>query len=866
MKIDFTISYIMFKRAISLFAVLLFVYQSNLWGQCSLSCGIDNALSGETSCLNIGVPYFGIEIGIDALNGSTNPQIINALNGNELVNKLDNCCGNDDDCVSIFFTVPASGGAYALEEINALGSGSVYMDCSDLSPFFNQPLTYSSNAYELIFCPPGGSGSKRIGLAPVFEIETVVSHESFEGFNDGEISVSYTPGNPNVQPTGTVKYSIDGIGGSTENTTGVFTNLEDGFYTVHVYDGADTDTYNTVNAVVGPGSDCDVSNAMGDCDGDGVVNGSDCDPADPSILGPGGDCTTSGGLAGTLDVNCYCIANSGGTSSGGDGGLESNSRLAQKIAQRNYRMKRDNSNLYHQRINGNIPFAQVGTPGKSSDIVLGSLIPTQLWGAYVAESTPIGLVDITNATEVLGVDYYMDGLRTAVALVLRSENGVYEHSKYVCDRLDGAQLTNIVHTPIMGKDFITYEILNLQGETEYALSFSGHIQAGGVVLENHWNLDDYPASEEYINFQIWASSQEKLQSLTTSVIENLNNQVPVMEYHITGIPQAFVRDGFYQNGALYLTIINKGPSTTLKVQGVLRRSETGENESYGDMLYLSEDTSRMYRLETGHFYDIGLQLNDQKGYHDGLFMADGTWGVDEITEYAEVHDFEILPQEQSYGMASLQLERGVYCEASVKSYINIYRSLTPKWNPVDLTAYNSISFKARGSGRVELSIVRQGETEWSRQMRTVLTLSEDPVTYTLAFSDFFNYTTKEDMSDIYMLVVTLLGEGETFSDKTLDLSDIRFHTVTTTATREESLSDHVVIYPNPTADIISIANLSHDVSVDIINGEGRIIMQSSSLRRQDGTMDVRMLSPGVYFLRIRSSEGGDRIEKFIKLP
>ncbi|MBT8230126.1 MAG: hypothetical protein KJO50_07685, partial [Bacteroidia bacterium] len=712
--------------------------------QCSSSCGSDNASAGETSCVNIGVPLAGMELGLDAINNNPDPQIVAALNGNELVDELQNCCGNDDNCLSIFFTIPNNGGAVSLEEINSIGSGSVFIDCVDLSNNFDEVIPYAAGQYELIFCPPGSSGSKRIGLAPVFEVDAAVTDETIDGLDDGEISVTYNLGNPNVSPSGTVMYSIDGISGTTENNTGQFTDLSDGDYTVHVYDSADSNTFNATDVTIAAGIVCDINEPDLDCDGDGVNNSADCDPEDATVLGVGSACTTSVGNAGTLDSNCYCIANSGGTSSGGTGGLESQNRLAQKIARRNYSIYKDHSKIFAQKINGEIPFGQGSSFFKTNGIDIYKLIPVNLWNAYVAESTPIGLEDITNATEVLSTDFYLDGTRTAVAMIIKSEDGVYEHSKAVCDRLDGAKLMDIDYTEILNQSFITYKIQNLSNEIEYALSFSGYIEGNQLVIENHWNIDDYKKGEEYVNFQIWASSIEKLQSLTTSILNNLLSQIQINRYIVTGYPNAYVQDGYYQNGSLYLTFNNKGGSTNIKIKGSLRNSESAIEESYNEIIELKGNTTQLVRLNTGNLYDIGMVLEDSSGYYDGLFVADGTWGYEENSINAQVLNFSIEPQDTNYDLTRIQVERGINAEVYLKSYQNIYRSLTPKWTPVNLNETGYISFTASNSCDIEITIVKESEKDWSRQIRKRIPRSESESSYTLKLSDFENYSHNQD--------------------------------------------------------------------------------------------------------------------------
>jgi hypothetical protein len=56
------------------------------------------------------------------------------------------------------------------------------------------------------------------------------------------------------------------------------------------------------------------------------------------------------------------------------------------------------------------------------------------------QSTPTDLLELTNATEVLSVDYFDGNERQAVCLVTKTDGEVYSHTKSICDRVGGAEL------------------------------------------------------------------------------------------------------------------------------------------------------------------------------------------------------------------------------------------------------------------------------------------------------------------------------------------------------------------------------------------------------------------------------------------
>ena len=99
------------------------------------------------------------------------------------------------------------------------------------------------------------------------------------------------------------------------------------------------------------------------------------------------------------------------------------------------------------------------------------------------ESSPDHLVNITNATELYAIDIYEGDDRRGAVLGLRSTEAVYEHTKYICDRLAGSKILDILtySTQLVsaGEAADTFDMqliipkLELEeGLIEYALSFS----------------------------------------------------------------------------------------------------------------------------------------------------------------------------------------------------------------------------------------------------------------------------------------------------------------------------------------------------------------------------------------------------------
>jgi len=146
-----------------------------------------------------------------------------------------------------------------------------------------------------------------------------------------------------------------------------------------------------------------------DDDNDGWVDCSDseCDDLEISIeICDNGIDDNNNGLIDADDPQCT-------TPSGLTGGLESNRRLTEKIAQRNFQTRVLNTDLSEQKLEGAIPFSSVQSRSEY-DVV--EFIPTQFQNTFVAESSPIDLINITNAMDVAGANYFLEERRIATAL------------------------------------------------------------------------------------------------------------------------------------------------------------------------------------------------------------------------------------------------------------------------------------------------------------------------------------------------------------------------------------------------------------------------------------------------------------------
>ena len=428
-----------------------------------------------------------------------------------------------------------------------------------------------------------------------------------------------------------------------------------------------------------------------DDDGDGLV---DCEDASCSNVG-----------------NCEVIIPP--TSGGNEGGLESNNRLSDQINKRNYNRAKTNYQFNRKKAKKLVKSVSYAKKG-STNTSLESFIPLNIINEDSAiESTPTDLLTITNASEVYAVDYMQNDTPIASILALKTENGVYEHTKYICDRLLGAELISVSTIEINGQSFIKSIIRNIDGTTEFVVSFSARLNNNNenFTIESHWNLDKYESDATFYNFQIWSNSMDDLYKLSEEILKLVAIQKPIDSYSISTPPTVFVRKGEYKNGSLNLEVINTNATEQITFDAGIRATETSSINNVSTNINLSNYINNV-SIETDNLFDIGFRIGDGINTPDDLFMSDGSWGIDDAAANTSVINYEITQNTNDTYEDDLRIERNVYLEASFDDYIAVYRSLTPRFKPVDVSAYNNFQLTTKGQGNLEIVLIKESIEHW----------------------------------------------------------------------------------------------------------------------------------------------------------
>ncbi len=577
-----------------------------------------------------------------------------------------------------------------------------------------------------------------------------------------------------------------------------------------------------------------------DDDGDGLV---DCD--DPSCSGV---------------ASCPVIVT---TSSANKGGLESNDRLANLISKRNFNRAKSNYIFDKTKAKKLVKSALYGLSSKNdvNNIPLNSLVPLGVVGeTSTIESSPSDLLDLTNASDIYSVDYLNGSTNLGSLMVIKTDNTVYEHSKFICDRFLGAQLLSVSNIQLREKDFIKSIIKQPDGSLEFALTFSARVNAeGNFTIESHWNIDAYTSNTAYYNFQIWSNSVDDLLLLADEILDLLEANSEISEYTGSTPPPVFVKSASYKNGEVLLNIVNNNNSESIGLEGGLKLTETSVTEVLGVSAEIDGYLDSV-ALKTGTLFDLGFRISSGSGATpDDLFVADAPWGLDDSADATTVSTYEVLPAEGPYVGDGYPIERNIKLSGTTSNYVGVYRALNPRFTAVDLSDYSKISFEAKGTANMDVQLIKGDGTIY----KTNVGLENELKVYTLSETDFKNDAGEEtDFSDIKVLSFNLVAENGYAEEKSLELQNVDFHNRKPGQEFVDTDLNKSVVYPNPMIESASLYFYEENADtyeLDIYSLSGKLIgshhMEGESIAGQNEIIVERKdLGPGLYLYKLQNSK------------
>jgi hypothetical protein len=569
--------------------------------------------------------------------------------------------------------------------------------------------------------------------------------------------------------------------------------------------------------------------------------------------------------------NLADVSSANDVTSANNGGLESKGDLATLIAKRNFNRVKNNSvaDTKHRQT----PFVISNSYLRSNASVdFSFLIPST--GLYGTETTfvssPTDLVEITNALAVYSVDYYQGTNRVAAVLATSTTNGIYGHSKAICDRLNNSTLEDIRTIELKGYEIIMAKIKRANGAIEFALNFSVQQLNDQNKLHSYWNINQYP-SGNYLNFQVWGSSMGQVCSITNYILTQFQTQAALNEDAVTNrIPSVFVKKGFYKNGQLNLKVANKSNASTVVFTGNKKATEIAAIENSTHNISLSSALEQDIVITTGGLFDIGFTIQENNATtNDALYLADGPWGLDYLNTETVIDQLSIENSTNTVTNNEYSIERNASVVGQVYGTVNIFRNILPGELNFDASDYASVQFTIQNSLPVEVILVTGNTTDWNNRLRLQLPANASSTAITIALSDFTNALGQTLSNEkIKGFVFSTIGNYSSFQPFSIAVSNLKLGNSATLGTTdfENAITQKMYNYPNPcqTTTTIVLPKVTQRATVSIIDLLGKTIQNKKyEVNSNEISIDVSDVSKGVYFFEVSTNENEKYQIKFV---
>jgi hypothetical protein len=563
-------------------------------------------------------------------------------------------------------------------------------------------------------------------------------------------------------------------------------------------------------------------------------------------------------------------------SSGNNGGLESNGDLATLIAKRNFNRIKTNSSADKKTSQKKFVSSSISAKKSGLTVDFSTIIPTTgMYGtetAYV--SSPTDLIGVTNAIQVYSVDYYQGENRLAAVFATATDGTIYDHSKAICDRLNNSSLEDIRTINLNGYEIIMSKLKRDNGDIEYALNFSVQNLETENKLHSYWNIDQYPTGD-YLNFQVWGSSIGQICSITNAIIAKFQQQGTLLSGLVNNrIPTVFVKHGLYQNGILYLTIINKSEASNLVFIGNKRITEVATTDYVSQNIAMSGGYEQNIELDLGGIFDIGFSIiGDTSNQLDALYLADGPWGLDYLNTETTVSKFDIdnVPNtdvtSDEYG-----IERNITVKGEIYGTINLFRNILPGELLFDASSYSMMGFAIQNSLPIEVVLVTENTTDWNSRLRFQIPANATTAEKNVLFENFSNTLgQKYNNEKIKGVVFSVQGNYQVFQPFIIAVSKLTFNNSKNfnDPINDNILAKNIYNYPNPClqSTTIVLPKFTESANVQIVDMTGRIISSknfASIPHNNEITIELDNLSKGVYSFIVTTQENEQFRNKFIK--
>lgn len=472
-------------------------------------------------------------------------------------------------------------------------------------------------------------------------------------------------------------------------------------------------------------------------------------------------------------VGPIALMTSSGQSGGFAAGLESNGRLASDLAARAIARS---TGWSQRRGDGSVGTSRSALITGPDAPQLFNLLPeTGPDGSVRIDATPSDLPDLTNAKSVASADY-LDSNRNRVgtALIIETEGQYYEHSKILCDRAGGSTLDLVDLQRVQPEgSFLRTELRNERHRTgESAIEFKLVEQADGTFRAYAaWLQDQYPklmGKERVLNIQIWSKRPGYELALAGDILQSAHAAPPEK----ASVPRSYFQYG-HTLGSHIEALVTSDASENLTLR-TTRLLTSG-------MLISDEQPVRMLQFQKGFapYLEVTMELLDaSRNVIDRMWMSDGAWTPLSDAMWGgktQVKDARIvactLPGSPASRSDELALAGCAKLSAQVSEFAGVARHLGGGAAPLDVSAYDSVSFTMQSSHPVRVCLESQGRTG-SEQPCAQLAAVSQPTRVTLPMSEFVSGSSCRPLPSTALETISFVSSEPAALELTVD--DLRF--------------------------------------------------------------------------------------------
>ncbi len=516
--------------------------------------------------------------------------------------------------------------------------------------------------------------------------------------------------------------------------------------------------------------------------------------------------TVTDAVCGAATTNLsITVQDCGSVSSGGTGGLESQS-LGDAVAKR----------LYQSALNGTMqqpayefmkPFLasniQKAVTGTMASVPVNSLVPMQLTNTKLKSylSTPTDIIGITNAKEVVSVDYTLNGSCKAVVFATTTKAAIYDHTKAVCDRLKGAQVVRMDSIILSGLGLLRFTLKYEDGHTENIISFSASTNPARntIAIQSNWLKSAYIAEETMYNFQVWSVSDELSAEITGKILTQLQQVATVEPLKKSSLlPDTYFVSAKREGANLEMMVQN----TLVGTSGYFELQEKANEQSGIVSRKIPFNFSGVQRnsiqLPVSDAFETTVKMFVNNQLQDEVFLSDGAWSVDYNPANTVLNKFEPKNDNRKTVPEELQLYRNVYASVNTNSYFTLLKLMRGGGLPKDISAYQTMKFNANGNGTLKITLVKQSVKNWDDQYFLKIPLSNNPKDYLIDLGDFSSLVNKNRIKpdDINAIVFTVTNSTGNSTNITQNINNLAFSKESISYIQSLS-SKEIKVFPNP---------------------------------------------------------------------